>query len=115
MEYPLCFAGCCFHLFHYPCDSLEIDVANRSTRDTGVTIGPRLISAAWCVAITMLDVVADFLVKGEFRGDLIEKWQEAFQLLEAVNKGLPLQASTYHTGSCLCVCTLDDALPLFLI
>ena len=68
-----------------------------------MTAGPQVLSAAWCVVLRVLDVVANFSEKGVWRSDLIDKWREAFQLLEAVRKGMPLQVSKYHPGSCLCV------------
>ena len=82
---------------------LEIEVDNRTTTNTDLTAGRQVKAAAWCVALRMLDVVENFSLKGEWRGDLIDKWREAFQLLEAVSKGLPLQVSKHHPGSCLCL------------
>ena len=87
---------------------LEIQVDNRTATNRDLTAGPQVKSAAWCVVLRMLDVVESFSLKGEWRGDLIDKWREAFQLLEAVS-GLPLQVSKHHPGSCLCICTLDTA------
>ena len=62
-----------------------------------IVVMPRLCitSAAWGVAVRMLDVVADFSLKGEWNADLIDKWKEAFQTLEAVGRGMPLQLSEY--------------------
>ena len=69
-----------------------------------VTPGPRLLSAAWCVALRMLDVVAEFSSRGEWRHDLINKWKEAFQMLEAVGEGQPCQLCTSHLGiTCSCL------------
>ena len=84
---------------------LEIQVDNRTATDRDLTAGPQVKSAAWCVVLRMLDVVESFSLKGEWSGDLIDKWREAFQLLEAVSKGLPLQVSKHHPGSCLCLHT----------
>ena len=63
---------------------LEIDFD-----DKAVTPGSGLVSPVWCVMLRMLDLVADFLLKGNWREDLIDKWKDAFQMLEAVDEGLP--------------------------
>ena len=65
---------------------------------------PRLVSAAWCVALQMLEVVANFLLKGQWGDDLVDKWKEAFQSFEAIDVGCPHPLSKYHPGmnsSCL--------------
>ena len=73
------------------------------------TLRPRLRSAVWCAMLRMLDVVADFLSRGQWRDDLIDKWREAFRLLEATDKHL---VSEYHLGMntrwALGVCMLDS-------
>ena len=60
--------------------------------------------ATQCVALRMLDVVAHFSLKREWSDCLIDKWREAFQVLESVARGIdhPLSMSKDHPGiSCL--------------
>ena len=40
-------------------------------------------------------MVADFSLKRKWRDDLLDKWQEAFQMLVAVDDGLQHQVSKY--------------------
>ena len=66
--------------------------------DAIVTVEPSLMSAAWCLVLRVLNVVADFSLKTKWREDLIEKWQEPFQVLVSLDHGLPHQVTEYHPG-----------------
>ena len=74
---------------------LEMDVDIRSCRES---VEPHLISAAQCVALRVLEVVADFLLKGQWTGVLIDKWKGAVQTLETVVEAMPVQVSKYSPG-----------------
>ena len=74
------------------------------SRNTVWTPEPHLLSAASCVVLRMSDVVAEFSSNGEWQHDLIDKWKEAFQMLEVVGEGLPCQLSTSHPGIIACTC-----------
>ena len=74
---------------------LEMDVGIRSCRES---VEPHLMSSVQCVALRIVEVVADFLLKGEWTGSLIDKWEEAVQMLETVVKTMPLQVSDYCPG-----------------
>ena len=93
---------CCCPCLYGFLACVEIDVNARSSRDT-MAPEPCLMSAAWCVALRMLDVVAHFAFKGEWRADHIDKWKEAFQVLDAVGKGTPPLVVKRQPGTCLFV------------
>ena len=61
-------------------------------------VEPSLMSAVQCVALRIMEVVTDFLLKGEWTGDLIDKWKEAVQILETVVEMMPLQVSQHCPG-----------------
>ena len=76
---------------------LEIEVASRRSSEAVAT--PRHpLSDVWCLALRMLDVVADFSLTKKWKYDLIDKWEEAFQKLVAMDDGLPHPVSEYHPG-----------------
>ena len=58
------------------------------------------MSAVWCVMLRMLDAIADFLSRGQWREDLIDEWKEAFQVLEATDSGSlhPLSECHWYLG-----------------
>ena len=76
---------------------LVIDLAGRSMSEV-VVPGPRLVTAAKCTVLRMLDVVAEFSLKGEWNKELIDKWQAAFTTLEALDKGKLCQLPSNQTG-----------------
>ena len=88
---------------------LVIDVGSRSMGEV-VVPGPRLVTAAKCTVLRMLDVVAEFSLKGEWNEVLIAKWQAAFTTLTALDKGQLCQLPLEHPGIKLLMgacCTLD--------
>ena len=76
--------------------NIEVDSGRRS--DAVVTSDPCLMSAAWCLVLRVLDVVADFSLKRKWTDDLIEKWQKSFQVLVSLDHGLPHHVTEYHPG-----------------
>ena len=87
---------CCLYLNSVVLLVLEIDDDIKSSREP---MEPHLMSAVQCVALRILEVVAEFLLKGEWTGDLINKWKELIQILETVVKVMPFQMSKYCPGS----------------
>ena len=77
---------------------LEIEIDGRSGRDIVVAPGSRLMSAVWCVVLRMLDTVQHFLLEGKWRGDCIDKWKEAFQMLTVVDEGMSCEVSECYRG-----------------
>ena len=65
---------------------------------------PCLVTAARCVALRMLDVIAEFSLNGEWEEDLIDKWQAAFTTLEALDKWQLCQLPSNHQGITLLIC-----------
>ena len=74
---------------------LETNADIRSSRNS---VEPHLMPAVQCVALRILEVVADFLLKGEWTGVLIDKWKGAVQTLETVAEAMPVQVSNYCHG-----------------
>jgi hypothetical protein len=68
-------------------------------KDVTMTPGPHLVSAAWILSLRILNVIAEFTLKRDWRHDLIEKWKEAYQMLEAIDRELSCQALEYRTGN----------------
>ena len=68
--------------------------------DKTVEMGPHVVTAARCLVLRIMEVVAEFSLKGVLREDLIDRWQEAFQRLEAldVGRGQPCQLSPDQLG-----------------
>ena len=62
------------------------------------TLRPCLVTAARCVALRMLDVIAEFSMNGEWNEELIDKWQAAFTTLEALDKWQLCQLPSNHQG-----------------
>jgi hypothetical protein len=77
----------------------EKDMDERSTEDVVATPGPPLLSAGWCLALRILNMVVEFTLEGEWQGDLIEKWREAYQMLEVLDKELLDQALENHAAA----------------
>lgn len=67
-------------------------------KDVSMTPGPHLQSAAWILSLRILNIVAEFTTNRDWGHDLIEKWKEAYQVLEAIDRELSCQALEYHTG-----------------
>ena len=65
---------------------------------------PCLVTAARCVALRVLDVIAEFSMNGEWKEELIDKWQAAFMTLEALDKGQLCQLPLNHQGINLLIC-----------
>ena len=63
-------------------------VADMDSGSMGEVVTPRpyLVTAVRCVALSMLDVVAEFSQKREWREEFIGQWQEAFTTLIALDK-----------------------------
>jgi formiminotetrahydrofolate cyclodeaminase len=72
---------------------LEIELGSRSHENTRETPGHHMLSVASCVALRIVEMVADFSLNRKWRGDLIHRWEEAFQLLQAMDNKLQVQVS----------------------
>jgi hypothetical protein len=71
----------------------EVELCDRMSRDTSDTLECQILSVASCVALRIVEMVADFSLNRKWRGDLIHRWEEAFQLLQAMDNKLQVQVS----------------------
>jgi hypothetical protein len=58
-----------------------------SNAEAAVTDKTCLMSAVQSVTLRMLNVISHFLLNGDWKEDLVDKWKNALQALETVTEG----------------------------